>query len=186
MAKTHCESHTRLHNIWCGINKRCKSDVRYGGRGIIICEEWKDYENFAKWARENGYTDELTIERIDVNGNYCPSNCTWIPLGKQARNRRTTFWVEYNGKTMSLAQASEEAGLPYKQVFFRIKHGWTPERALSTPLFKKSELHKRCDSLGINYHTVYSRLKRGWSEEDAINIEMKGIGANQTSYSICS
>jgi len=137
--KRHGESHTPLHNIWCGMNNRCnpkhKNSEEYGKRGIIVCDEWKSYEMFAKWAKENGYEPGLTIERIDVNGNYCPENCTWIPLSKQARNRRTTAWVTYNGRQMSLAEASEIAGLPYKQVWFRIHvSGWTFEKAISTPL----------------------------------------------------
>lgn len=137
--KRHGESHTHLHNIWCGMNNRCnpkhKNSEEYGKRGITVCDEWKSYEAFAKWARENGYSDGLTIERIDVDGNYCPENCTWIPLAKQARNRRTTAWVTYNGRQMSLAEASEIAGLPYKQVWFRIHvAGWTFEKAISTPL----------------------------------------------------
>lgn len=137
--KTHGESHTKLHDIWCGINNRCDPkhvhSIRYGKRGIKICEEWQSYEVFAKWARSNGYAENLTIERIDVNGNYCPENCTWIPLEKQARNRRTTHWVEYEGEKMSLAEACERAGLPYKQVFWRMRRaGWTFEKAISTPM----------------------------------------------------
>lgn len=139
--KRHGESHTRLHNIWCGIIERCtvgtNDAVRYGNRGIAVCEAWKRYEAFADWARSNGYNDSLTIERIDVNGNYCPENCKWIEHAKQARNRRTTHWVEYNGKKMSLAEACERANLPYKQVFERIaKYGWPVEKALMTPIRK--------------------------------------------------
>ena len=137
--KTHGESHTRLHNIWMGMLKRCdpkkRDSERYGKRSISVCEEWKDYIAFASWARSHGYNDELTIERINVNGNYEPSNCTWILMEKQARNRRTTHWVEYKGRRMSLAEASELAGLPYKEVFYRIVHGkWNVDEALSVPL----------------------------------------------------
>ena len=135
----HNESHTRLHNIWCGMIQRCnpenKHSERYGKRGIRVCDEWKTYEKFSAWALENGYSEDMTIERLDVNGNYCPENCAWIPIGKQARNRRTTFWVEYNGEKMSLAEACERANLPYKQVFSRIKvEGWSLGKALSTPI----------------------------------------------------
>lgn len=135
----HCESHTPLHNIWCGMNNRCnpnhKNNRGYGERGIAICDEWRDYENFAKWARENGYEEGLSIDRIDVNGDYCQDNCRWIPMAEQARNRRTTHWVEYDGRKMSLAEACEIAGLPYKQVFERIvKRKWDVNKALSTPI----------------------------------------------------
>lgn len=179
---THHESHTRLHNIWCSINTRCRHHKRYAGRGIKKCEEWNDYENFAKWANENGYADNLTIERIDVDGPYSPENCKWIPIEEQARNRSTTHWVDFNGERISLAEACERLNMPYKLVHYRIRHGWSEERALHTPKFVKSDLHKKCDALGINYHTVYTRIKLGWSEESALNTEMLGIGANQTSY----
>lgn len=180
---THRESHTRLHNIWCGMNSRCDPShvdaERYGKRGIRVCEEWHDYTKFAEWARSHGYEDGLSIERIDVNGNYCPENCTWIPFPKQARNRRTTRWVEYQGKTMSLAEAAERAGLPYKQVHFRIKHGWTVEAALSTPLIKgKSEMRKKCDAAGVDYNRVMARIQSGWTEEDALNTPVHPVGAN--------
>ena len=171
---SHHESHTRLHNIWCDVGKRCTHHERYAGRGISRCKEWDNYETFAKWARENGYNDGLTLERINVNGNYCPENCKWIPLAEQARNRRTTFWVEYNGRKMSLAEAAEIAKLPYKQVHFRIKQGWSIEKALSTPLKKESEIHKKCKEIGINYHTVYTRIHQlGWDEEKALNTPVK-------------
>ena len=151
--KTHGESHTRLHDIWCGMNNRCDPNHAhakcYGKRGIQICDEWKSYESFAKWARNNGFRDDLTIERIDVNGDYCPENCTWIPIGKQARNRRTTHWVVYNGEKMSLAEACERAGLPYKQVFWRMaRAGWSFEKAISTPMGAEIE-HKESEHVCV-------------------------------------
>ena len=171
---THRESHTRLHNIWCGMNSRCDPShvdaERYGKRGIRVCEEWHDYTKFAEWARSHGYEDGLTIERIDVNGNYEPSNCKWIPISKQARNRTTTRWVEYQGETMSLAEAAERAGLKYKEVHYRIhKLGWTLEDALSIPIREGlSDLHKECIERGADYHTVYNRVViRGWDKERA-------------------
>lgn len=141
--KTHGDSHKPLHDIWCGIRKRCKNHPRYSGRGISVCDEWSAYENFKAWALENGYEDGLTIDRIDVNGNYCPENCRWVPLAEQARNRTTTFWVDYEGRRMSLAEAAELAGLPYKQVHLRIKKGWSVYDALHAPLgTRRSNLQK--------------------------------------------
>lgn len=134
----HGESHTRLHNIWCGINKRCDpthANMRnYSKNNISMCEEWRDYTKFAEWARTNGYQEDLSIERINVMGDYCPDNCTWISMEKQARNRTTTRWVEYQGRRMSLAEAAEITGLPYKQVHARLKSGWSLEDALTKPL----------------------------------------------------
>lgn len=181
---THGESHTPLHNIWCGINKRCKSHPMYAGRGITKCQEWDSYENFRDWAISVGYEPGLTIERIDVNGNYCPENCKWISLEKQARNRTTTRWVEYDGKRMSLAEAAELANLPYKEVHFRLQHGWSEYDALHTPMLSnKDSLRQKCIERGLNYHTIYNRVySLGWSEERALNTKTLGKGANQCSY----
>lgn len=174
-SRTHGESHTRLHNIWTGMNNRCnpKNSVskRYGKRGIKVCEEWHDYTKFRDWALANGYKDGLTIERKNVDDDYCPENCTWILKEKQARNRGTTHWVDYNGKRMSLAEACEIAGLPYKQVFHRIvKANWPVEKALTTPI-RVSELKRKCAEHGMNYNRVYNRIYvYGWTEEEALTI----------------
>lgn len=91
----HGMSRTRLYKIWCKMKSRCydKNDIKkysyYGGRGITVCEEWKNnFVNFQKWAEKNGYCDNLSIDRIDVNGNYEPSNCRWITMAEQQSNKR--------------------------------------------------------------------------------------------------
>lgn len=170
----HGESHSRLHNIWCSMNDRCNPNHantgNYGKNNISVCEEWRDYTKFAQWARANGYEEGLSIERKDVMGDYCPENCTWIPMEKQARNRTTTRWVEFQGRRMSLAEAAEIAGLPYKQVHLRLKKGWSLEDALTKPLRKESDLHKECVARGLNYHKVYNRIHvYGWDIERALS-----------------
>jgi hypothetical protein len=90
---THGESSTRLYGIWCRMRMRCTnpnaSDYEYyGGRGITVCSEWSNYTTFAKWARENGYSDELTIDRINNDVGYSPDNCQWVTWQDQAQNRR--------------------------------------------------------------------------------------------------
>lgn len=90
------ESRTRLYITWLGIKRRCfkencKDYKNYGARGITICDSWlNDFFNFKDWAYKNGYDDNLTIERKNVDGNYCPENCTWIPMSEQSKNRRNT------------------------------------------------------------------------------------------------
>lgn len=86
----HGESHahrTRLYSIWNGMRQRCENPNRaayklYGGKGVSVCDEWKDYQKFKAWAEANGYADNLSIDRIDSNGNYCPENCRWITLSE--------------------------------------------------------------------------------------------------------
>lgn len=93
--KTHGDSYTRLYRIWNTMNLRCNKPSQncykdYGGRGISVCDEWKHFEPFKEWAIAAGYSDELTIDRIDVNGNYEPSNCRWATWLEQRHNRRDT------------------------------------------------------------------------------------------------
>ena len=101
---THGKANTRLYNIWRGIKKRCfvESEVfykDYGGRGITICDEWKDdFEMFYEWSMQNGYREDLTIDRIDVNGNYEPTNCRWATLIEQQNNTRKNRFLTFNGE----------------------------------------------------------------------------------------
>ncbi len=124
---THGMSKTRINNIYLGMHDRCerrKNSIykHYGARGIKVCSEWSDehgFEHFRDWAFSNGYSDDLTLDRIDVNGNYCPDNCRWVSQTAQKNNKRNTLWVEYLGKRMSLADFSREIGAPYNFVYHR-------------------------------------------------------------------
>ena len=184
----------RLHGIYHGIKRRCYrvSEPRYkdyGGRGIKMCDEWLDknngFDNFVEWALSHGYTDKLTIERNDVNGNYCPENCSWITLEEQRNNQRGTLWVEYKGERVRLKELCEkEAVVSYDTVHDRIyKRGWDLERALTTPSQQQDSFAQRCLAQGIHPATARDRMvKLGWSEEEALNTPCKGRGANQKSY----
>lgn len=113
----HGLSATRLYNIWRGMKLRClvKNEINYkdyGGRGIKICDEWKDnFISFKEWALTNGYKDNLTIDRIDVNGNYCPENCRFITNLKQQNNRRNNRFYTFNNKTQTISEWSRELNI---------------------------------------------------------------------------
>lgn len=134
--KTHGKTHTRLYSIFCDMKKRChnknnKEYHNYGGRGIIICEEWlNDFMNFYNWAINNGYDDNLTIDRIDVNGNYEPSNCRWVDIKSQCNNTRKNVYLTYNGKTQTMSQWADELCIPVGRVKTRHKRGWSDKECL--------------------------------------------------------
>lgn len=137
--RTHGLSHTRHYKKWVSMKRRCY-DVNdphyknYGARGIRVCDNWKnDFTSFYKWCMETGEREDLTLERLDVNGNYSPSNCSWVDKKTQANNRTTNRIYTYNGKTQNLAQWCEELNLKYGLVHSRIyKHGWSFEKAITT------------------------------------------------------
>ena len=123
------------------MKNRCNnpSDKRYkdyGGRGITFCKEWNDFESFRDWASANGYRDDLTIDRIDVNGNYEPSNCRWATIEEQANNKRNNLVFTLNGRTQTLAQWCEEYGMNYFTVYRRLGYGWDISKALDSNLYK--------------------------------------------------
>lgn len=130
----------RLYGIWVGMIRRCtkstdKAYKNYGGRGIKICKEWlNSFDNFKNWAQKEGYKDNLTIDRIDVNGNYEPSNCRWADMLTQQNNRRNNHRVEYKGKSYTIAELSREYNIPYDKLHARLfmYPFWDIERALTT------------------------------------------------------
>lgn len=118
----HGMAKTRLWKIWCGIKDRCyrknNNDYeRYGGRGITVCNEWKDnFQAFHDWSMQNGYTDNLTIDRIDNDGNYEPDNCRWVTRKEQTRNRSIT-------KTITVAEIAEIEGISYQEAYSKyVRH----------------------------------------------------------------
>lgn len=121
----HGMTNSRIYNTWRSMIKRCTLKSRddymaYGGRGITVCQEWRSFEEFRDWAFSTGYTDNLTIERINVNGGYEPSNCCWIPLNEQYKNKRTTLekgvGQKFSAKQIIDAKAQMANGVAMKQI----------------------------------------------------------------------
>ena len=134
----HTGKKLRLYNIWQGMIARCEKPYangfsHYGGCGIRVCDEWHDYAVFRKWSFLNGYNDTLTIDRINGNGNYEPSNCRWATRKEQARNTSQVLKLSYKGETIGTDAISALAGVSTDLVRARIARGWTMERIVETP-----------------------------------------------------
>lgn len=133
---THNMSSTRNYNIWLAMRQRCNNPHyscygHYGGRGITVCSEWANYEAFMEWSFSHGYADDLTLDRIDNNKGYSPENCQWVSRTKQMRNTRHNRMIEFNGKTLPLAEWADITGLPSPVIKYRLNCGWLVEDALT-------------------------------------------------------
>lgn len=132
---THGGTGTRLFNIWASMRKRCtnpneKAYKHYGARGIKISSEWSNFDAFRDWSLNHGYDDSLTIDRINVNGDYCPSNCRWISNEEQSRNRTNNRRITINGETRLMVDWLKESPVSATTVYDRLRKGWTVEDAL--------------------------------------------------------
>lgn len=146
---THHKTNTKLFNVWQSMKQRCyykkhKDYNNYGGRGIIVCDNWKsDFENFYNWAINNGYKNNLQIDRINVNGNYEPSNCRFVPAKTNSVNKRNTRYIEYKGITKSLREWADEYKINYRLLQSRLDRNWDMEKALFTKPIKGRNQHSK-------------------------------------------
>ena len=144
--KKHGKCGSRIYASYRDMLNRCylttrKSYKDYGGRGITVCDEWKDsFQAFYEWAIANGYAEGLTIDRIDNDGNYEPSNCRWATDVEQGNNKRNNRLLTYEGKTLSLSQWAKEKRINVTTLHERLSRGWTLEQALTTPLKRGEKL----------------------------------------------
>ena len=147
---THGGKPKRLHEIYTNMKTRCHNPNyelwnRYGGRGISICREWEEsFVAFRDWALNNGYSDDLQLDRIDNDGDYCPENCKWSDRVEQANNRRTNRILVLHGQKDTMANWARRTGLPYWLIQNRLdKHGWSEERTLTTPRVMRNGSNRR-------------------------------------------
>lgn len=183
----HGQTKTRLHTIWCSMRERCNNPNsqaynNYGGRGIMVCKEWQDdYMNFYNWSMANGYEDTLSIDRIDVNGNYEPSNCRWADTKTQCNNTRSNIMITYQGKTQSLKLWCEELNLDYNMIRARFaRNNWKDksiEEKFFTPNQRKilitynNETHTISEwskIIGLRHNVIFDRWQKGYYEEDIL------------------
>lgn len=145
----HGKSRTRLYKVWKSMRSRCNTVnsptyKNYGGRGIKVCKEWDDFENFYEWAFKNGYNEkadymQCTIDRIDNNGNYEPKNCKFSTSKEQVRNRRKTIKIFYKGRMMTIPEIAEITGFTRYVLYNRIVSlKWDVEKATTMPVKKHS------------------------------------------------
>ena len=145
---THGHAKERLYSIWRAMLARCENPKHknykyYGMRGMRVCEEWHQYENFRNWAvARDDYSPKTTLDRIDSHGNYEPSNCRFETSVNQVINRRSTIWVDYNGERVPLRELVEKSGIPRDILRHRLQDGWDVEKAISTPVTKYNTKNK--------------------------------------------
>ena len=179
-------SQTNLYHVWSSMKDRCRNKnnkyyERYGGRGISICEQWKeDFEEFKKWSYENGYAEGLSIDRRDNDGNYTPDNCRWVDQTTQNRNKSNVVWIELEGEVKRLIEWAEELGIKPSILHDRMRAGWEAKDILN-PNIRKSRLgeeiyyngeshtiSKWAEITGISQKAISDRLIRGFTVERAL------------------
>ena len=135
------KANTRLYKIWSYMKNRCNNPnssyyYRYGGRGIHYWYTWENFEVFAMWAFNNGYNEHLTLDRIDNNKGYSPLNCRWVTTKIQNRNTSQNIIITFNNKTQCLTDWAKDLGMNRAVLNYRIKKGWSIEKAFTEPINK--------------------------------------------------
>lgn len=164
---THDMSKSKLFYTWCNMRHRCLNFNRpdyqyYGGRGITVCSEWEaSFNAFKDWAFNNGYQEGLTIDRIDVNGNYEPTNCRWVTRIEQANNMRTNLLITVDGITKTAAEWGRVTGVKASLISERIRKGWPPQKAIAKYDYRKSSdrSHTRIKIVNIPKMELFSSMK---------------------------
>lgn len=138
----HGDARTRLYKLWKSMKERCNTPSNscykhYGARGIKVCKEWDSYLAFKEWALANGYSEELTIDRIDVDGDYKPANCRWATRKEQANNKTSSHYLTINGERKTIMEWSEISGVGHSTIWARLKYGWNEYDAVFKPVRRK-------------------------------------------------
>lgn len=185
---SHRMSNTRLHNIWLTMRARCNNtnDKYYGAKGIKVCDEWNEFVNFMNWSLNNGYKDNLEIERININKGYEPSNCKWITRKEQMQNTTRNKYYEAFGDKGTIRFFCDKYKISYNALRTRL-YTKTMEEAIKMgkekPSYKIEKYEYKnfigtrkqiCDKLGLNYHTIKSRMNiHNKTLKEAIEMSLK-------------
>lgn len=190
--RMHGLSSTRLHSIYAGMKARCRyssqdNSYRYHDRGIRICDEWlNDFRAFYDWAMDSGYRDDLSIDRIDNDGDYCPENCRWITHQEQMNNCSINRHFTYNGETHTVAEWARITGISKNYIYGGLSRGWSfediilrkPKSNARGKLYEcGGESHTLIEwsrKTGLSSTAILYRLKKGWSVERALTEPIKG------------
>lgn len=187
--------HPSEYRAWADMKQRCfnkkhKSYDKYGGRGIIVCDRWKN--SFAEFLRDMGPkpSPRLSIDRIENNGNYEPGNCRWANTPTQLRNRRNNVFLEWNGERLCVKDWSSRTGLSTNTIQKRIDLGWQPEAILTTPADSRMKKNQGGAAVlfdgamrsyaeisrqtGVPAKRISARIRMGWTVEDAIAFKKNG------------
>lgn len=137
----------RLKKIWSSMHARCEYKkhphfANYGGRGVKVCKEWSEYLSFAKWAFQNGYENNLTIDRIDNNGDYTPLNCRWVSMQQQQNNKRNNRMITYEDQTYTLTELARKTDIKKNTLKERLNRGWSINDAVNKPIQNKHKQHQ--------------------------------------------
>lgn len=177
-----------LYDAWRNMKRRCYLKTanyykNYGGRGIKVCDEWRtNYGAFLEWSLNNGWEKKFQLDRIDNNGDYSPDNCRWIPQKKNLLNKRTNYYITYQGKKQTITEWAAELGINIHTLTKRVQM-WGVDKAFNTPVNEayKREVHKHeitfrgetnslkgwADKIGISHVSLAKRIKR-WGLERAL------------------
>lgn len=186
----HGMTHTKIYDVWYAMKQRCYytkniNYKNYGGRGITVCDEWRDdFKAFYDWSMDNGYQDDLTIDRIDVNGNYTPENCRWVDIETQANNKRNNVYFTYNNETKTIKQWSRILNISYKTVTTRMYRGYPLAECLGLVEHTDKRMGRVYTVNGVtgtvaylskyynvNVGTVRGRLRRGLGIYESLGVE---------------
>ena len=182
-----------LYSTWNGMKQRCLDPNsshyhRYGGRGVTICEEWlNDYSKFYEWAIKNGASKEMTLDRIDVNGDYEPSNCRWADVETQMNNTSQNRFIEYNGEKLTVMQWSRRTGIEEGTIRMRLdRYGYSVGEALGYESHTKKSWDRSHTRKPVNQYSLDGEFIREWPSaqvaSEFLGISIKAIQHCVTGY----